>query len=109
MVVRHAKLESEIHEPLLELFGQPWTCGKAANEKCELLMIYQEQYSRISEHTDRVCGKASPEVIPDKVYSRLNRGFEEPSNLRAVCKNVSVPIRQRSECNFTQSTSISQS
>ena len=108
MLVRLAKLESKIHESPLELFGQPWACGKAANEKCELFMINQVWGSRISEYTDRVGGKASPEVIPDRVYGRLNRGFEESRNLRAICKNVSAPIHQWSGCEFTQSTSISQ-
>jgi len=108
MLVRLAKIKSEIHKPLLELFRQPRACGKAANEKYELLMINQMRCSRISEHTDRVGGKASPEVIPDTVYGRLNRGFEELRNLRAVCKNVSAPVHQWGECEFTQSTSTSQ-
>ena len=67
-----AKLESKIHESPLELFGKPRTCGKVANEKCELFMINQVWFPRISEYTDRVGGKASPEVIPDRVHGRLN-------------------------------------
>ena len=88
MLVWLAKLKSEIHEPLFELFRKPRTRGKAANEKCELLMIDQMRCSRISEYTDRVCGKASPEVLPDTVHRRVNRGFKEPSNLRAVCESI---------------------
>jgi len=72
MLVRLAKLESEIHEPLLELFRQPRACGKATNEKYELLMINQVRCSKISEYTDRVGGKESPEVLPDTVYGRLD-------------------------------------
>ena len=68
-VVRLAKLESKIRKPLLELFGQPRTCGKAANEKCELLMVNKKQRSNVSGYTDRVGGKASSEVISDGVCS----------------------------------------
>ena len=89
-VVRLAKLESKIRKPLLELFGKPRTCGKAADEKCELLMINQRQRSNVSGYTDRVGGKASSEVISDGVRGRLNRGFEERGDLCAVCENVSV-------------------
>jgi len=65
MLVRLAKLESKIHEPPLELFGQPRACGKAANEKCDLFVINQVWCSRMPGRTDRVGGKTSPEVIPD--------------------------------------------
>ena len=71
-VVRLAKLKPEILKPLLELFRQPRTRGKAADEKRELLMINQEWYSRISECTNRVDRKASPEVIPDGVHRGLD-------------------------------------
>ena len=70
--VRRAKPESEIHEPHLKLLGQPRICGKAANEKYELLMINQERRSGISKDTDRVGGKPLPEAVPDTVYDRLN-------------------------------------
>ena len=43
MLVRLAKLKTKIHKPLFKLFEQPRTCGKATNEKCELLMISQER------------------------------------------------------------------
>ena len=92
--VRLAKLKSKIHKPLFELFGQPWTCGKAANEKCELLTINQERCSKTSEHTDRVDGKASPKVISDGVHGSLNRGFEERRNLCAMYEKVWVPVRE---------------
>ena len=92
MRVRPAKLESKIQKPLFELFGQPWTRGKTANEKCELSVMNQELWSGMPEYTDRVGGKALPEVIPDGVHGRLDRGFEEPRNLCAVCENVSAPI-----------------
>jgi len=72
MLIWLTKLKTKIHETLLELFGQPRARGKAANEKCELLIINQARCSRISEYTDRVGGKASPEVIPDGVHGRLN-------------------------------------
>ena len=36
--VRFAEFQSKIRKPLLELFGQPGTRGKATHEKCELLM-----------------------------------------------------------------------
>ena len=36
VLVRHAKLKSKIHKSLFELFGQPWTCGKATNEEYKL-------------------------------------------------------------------------
>jgi len=72
MLVRLAKLEPKIHKPLFELFRQPRTCGKAANEKCELPMNNQMWCSRISEYTNRVSGKTSPEVIPDAVHGRLD-------------------------------------
>jgi len=91
MRVRLAKSKSKIQQPLLELFGQPCTVGKAANEKCELIVINQELCSRIPEHTDRVGRKASLEVIPDRVHGRLDRGFEEPRNLCTVWEDVSVP------------------
>ena len=61
-----------MQKPLLELFGQPWTCGKTANEKCELIVMNQEQCLRMPEYTDRVGGKELPEVIPDGVHDRLN-------------------------------------
>jgi hypothetical protein len=32
------KLESNIQKPLLELFGKPGACGKAADKERELLM-----------------------------------------------------------------------
>ena len=86
MRVRLAEPKSKIQEPLFELFGQPRACGKATDEKCELLTINQEQCSRIPEYTDRVGGKALPEVIPDRVHSRLNRGFEERRNLFAIMR-----------------------
>ena len=92
MCVRLAKPESKIQQPLLELFGQPCTVGKAANEECELIVINQEPCSRISEHTDRVGGKALLEIIPDRVHGRLDRRFEEPRNLCPVWENFSVPI-----------------
>ena len=38
-VNRLAKLKSEIQKPLLNLFGEPRTCGKAADEKCKLPTI----------------------------------------------------------------------
>ena len=41
VLVRLAKLKSEIHKPLFELFRKPWACGKAANEKYKLFMINQ--------------------------------------------------------------------
>jgi len=72
MLVWLAKLKSEIYKSLFELFRKPRACGKAANEKCELLMINQMQRSRLSEYTDRVGGKASPEVLPDTVHGRLD-------------------------------------
>ena len=43
-VIRLAKLKPEILKPFLELFRQPRTRGKAADEKRELLMINQEWY-----------------------------------------------------------------
>ena len=72
MLVRLAKLKSKIHESPLELFGQPRARGKAANEECELFVINRVWCSRISEYTDRFGGKASPEVISDRVHGRLN-------------------------------------
>ena len=84
MCIRLAKLKPKIHEPLLELFGQPLTCGKAANEKYELFRINRERRSRMPEYTNRIDRKASPEVIPDRVHGRLNRGFEELRNFCAV-------------------------
>jgi hypothetical protein len=92
MRVRFAKLKPKIHKPPFELVGKPRTCGKAANEKCELFMVTQEWYPYISEHTNRVDGNASPEVISDRVHSRLNRRFEEPRNLRAVNEKGWMPI-----------------
>ena len=63
MLVRLAELESKIRKPSLELLGQPWTCGKAANEKYELLMVNLEQCSRSqstrTELTRRRCLKLS--------------------------------------------------
>ena len=91
MRVRPAKLESETRKPLFELFGQPWTRGKAANEKHELIVVNQELWSGMPEYTDRVDGKALPEVIPDGVHGRLNRRFEEPRNLCTICENVLAP------------------
>ena len=61
-------------------------------------MISQEQRSRISEHTDRVDEKASPEVISDGVHGNLNRGFEERRNLCAVHKKAWVPVHEQNEC-----------
>jgi len=73
MLVRLAKLKSKIYKPPFKLFGKPRARGKTANEECELLTINQMRCSRrISEYTDRVCGKASPEVIPDTVHRRLD-------------------------------------
>ena len=88
MLVRLAKLESKIHKPLFELVGQPRARGKAPNKKCELYMINQERFSRISEYTDRVHRKVLPEVIPNRVHGRLNRGLKELRNLRAVHAKV---------------------
>jgi len=106
--VRLEKLKSKARKSLLKLLGQPRTCGKPTNEKCELLMINQERRSRMSEHTDRIGGKASPEVVPDTVHSGLNRGSKEGRNLRTVCENVSALLHQQSEYEFTQSTLSSQ-
>ena len=86
MFIRLAKLKPKIRKPFLELFGQPRACGKAANEKRELFGINHEQCSRMTEYTDRIGRKASLEVISDRIYGRINRGFEEPRNLCAVCK-----------------------
>ena len=72
MRVRLAEPKSEIHEPLFELLRQPRIRGKPANEKCELLTINQEWYSRICKDTDRVGGKTLREVILDRVHRRLN-------------------------------------
>jgi len=72
MHVRLAKPKSKIRKPPLELFGQPWTCSKTANEKCELIVMNQGLCSRIPEYTDRVGRKALLEVIPDSVHGRLN-------------------------------------
>jgi len=90
MLVRLAKLEFKIRKPLFELFGKPWTCGEATDEKCELLMINLEPRSRVSEQTDRICGKPSLEVVLDGVYGRLNRRFEELRNLCAECEKFLV-------------------
>jgi len=97
------KSKPKIQKPLLELLGQPRTCGKPPNKKCELLVIDQEPCSRVPEHTDRSSGEASPEIVPDAVHDGLNRGFEELRNLCTVCENVSVLVHQRDECEFTQS------
>ena len=90
--VRLGKPKTKVQKPLLELFGQPRTCGKATNEKCELLVINQERCSRIPGYTDRVDGKVLLEVIPDRIHGRLNRGFEERRNLCAAWEDVSSPI-----------------
>ena len=42
-----AKPESEIHQPMLKLFGQPRIRGKPTDQKCELLIINWERCSRI--------------------------------------------------------------
>ena len=88
MCIRLGKLESKIHESLFEFLGQPWICGKPANEKRELLMVNQKRCSRIYKDTDRVGGKPLREVIPDRVHGRLNRGFEELRNFCPVCERV---------------------
>ena len=72
MRVRLAKPKSKIHELLLELLGQPLICGKATNEKYELLMINKGRRSRMFGGTDRIGGKPLPEVILDIVYGTLN-------------------------------------
>ena len=82
------ELETEIGKPLLKLLGQPRARGKASNKEYVLPMFNQERCSKIPEYTDRICGKASPEVISDGVHGRLNRGFEELRNLCAVYKKV---------------------
>ena len=92
MLVWLAKLKLKVQKPLLELFGQPRTCGEAANEKHELLMINQERCPRILKYSNRVDEKASPEVTPDGVHRGLNRGLEVPRNLCAVHENVSAQI-----------------
>ena len=107
MHLRPEKLKSKSHKPLFELFEQPRICGKAANEKCELIVVNQELCSRITEYTDRVVRRALLEIILDEVHGRLNGWFEERRNLSAVCENVSAPIHQQSECEFTQSTPTS--
>jgi hypothetical protein len=92
MLVRLAKLKSKVNKPLFELFGKPRACGEAADEKYELLMINQEPCLWMSWYTDRVDGKASPEVISDRVHGGLDRGFEEPRNLCATCEKIWMPI-----------------
>jgi len=87
-----AKPKSKIRKLPFELFGQPGTSGKTANEKCELIVMSQELCSRIPGYTNRVCGKMLLEAIPDRVHGRLNRRFEEPRNLYAVWENVWVLI-----------------
>ena len=94
MRVRLAKLEPKIRKPPFELFEQPFTIGKPADEKCELIVMNQELRSRIPEYTHRVGGETVLEVIPDGVHGRLNRRFEEPGNFCAVCGNASPSIRQ---------------
>jgi len=42
MRFRLAKPKSKIRKPPLELFGQPGTSGKTANEKRELVVMNQE-------------------------------------------------------------------
>jgi len=88
MRVRLAKLKSKIHEPLFKLFGKPRACGKAANEKRELLAISQGRCSRLPEYTNRVGGKMLPKVISDRIHGRLNRGLKKCRNLRAVYDKI---------------------
>ena len=88
MRVRLAKLKSKIHEPLFKLFGKPWTCGKTANEKRELLVINQGRCSRVSEYTNRVGGKVLPKVLSDRIHSGLNRGLKKCRNLCAVYEKI---------------------
>ena len=107
MCVRLAKPESEIHQPMLKLLRQPRIRGEPANEKRELLIISQEQCSRILKDTDRVGGKSLREVISDGVYRRLNRGFEELRNFCPVCEKVWVPVHQWYECVLTPSVPTS--
>jgi len=38
MCVWLTKLQPDIKEPLFELSGQPWTCGKTTNEERELFV-----------------------------------------------------------------------
>ena len=104
MRVRLAKLKFKMQKPPFEFFEQPLVVGKPADEKCELLIINQEQCSRMSEDTDRVGGKTLLEVILDRVHGRLNRGLKEPRNFCAVCENISAPIHSWGECESTQST-----
>ena len=87
-VSRLAELKSKIRKPLLELFGEPRTRGKATDEKCELPAISWAWCSRISEYTNRIDWKASFEVIPDRVHRGLDRGFEERRNLCSIYEKV---------------------
>jgi len=87
-----AKLQPDTQKPFLELFGQPRARGEATDEECGLPPGCQEQDLTSFKYANRIGSKASVEVILDGVHGGLDRGFEEPGDLCAVCVKVCVDL-----------------
>ena len=81
-------LQPNIQKSFLELFGQPLARSEAANEERDLFQDRQRQGLINLKHSNRVGGGAFAKVALNGVHGRLDGGFEEFRNLRALYVRV---------------------
>jgi len=93
MCVWLEKPKSKFQKPLFKLFGQPRTCGETANEKCELLTIGQERYSRIPARSIRTDFVGSRRLKLSLIVSTVDR--IEGSKDAATCALYAKMSRRR--------------